>query len=1015
MTSRISLTATWTEIATGASIVSCEGAIEVAYSDTAPGAGDNGHDLETESDPLQYPGASKTWARARWPGSIAIVSGAGAVASIAPQALVAPQVTTPCSISPANPSAGDVVVVDVGTATGVPSPTPFAELEVDGERVALDVPSVVMPRAGNWSLTTRWYNGVAPNAISTATGVVAAAGSVAVTAPAALTAGQFSVSQIPGDPNAVNVRWTVLPDDGGAAITEAYVDIDSGNGAGAPILLSGLAVNTDYRVPVLADTPAGIRIWFANGRSPVNKSPVRVGTPWTAPVNTWTTTVVDIPRDREPIDSGAVLGLDRALVPYSGVTPAPVGSAIEARAKRLSRPGGAVVGYGPWMTIATVGAGGAWSGQLIETRQTWTWSVAEIRVAGSSAPAVTTTNRFTAAHKWAMYEQSNWNRIFTITESLAPVAVDDPDALQIVWADRNPSSPTLGVATRQFVTDATPVSASVVAMANVFAAERPGEILMIAAHTQSGTSPQEMIQEPQTGARKWAYEEATHDMATATRMYQVGLVLDMGWVSWNTSPSNAMAILPILTGKEIDGTVRAPGAVTTWGTTLTHDLREFYDYSYTRLTFCGPHGKGVGASKTSLTTAADGDYEGMVEGWRNVMRDNVHFPEILYCADTNDGALRGESGGVGIWSDIIHHHGHVDWGQNRLARLGMMNALRTAGLVSWSPAVFDRVHWAPDATKATFWISTMDVTTERNRMGGVSPYVRGWTLDGQIITTAQLVPNAGGSGRVGVEITCPAGYTATSPGAVAGRFTYSSILEYGKGELPGFQTYPTDYETDYVLDLLVADVGAAGMPAMPVRMRSAASLGNTLSAPQAFVVDGSQYFTTTSGLAALGYSTPTQYRLDFVGSIDGSTGGDQRIAAMGGNGPVVSIGSGGAVKVTAGGSGTHQHSQVITWGQVFTLTVLIDQPTRAVTIILNGAPENFAPATMAAMPTGQALAVLATAGGGNAARGTIQSVAVRINDLLASTAPLFLAAGNGAAVTAAHGPTGTGWLRGTLA
>ena len=44
MTSRISLTGSWIQIATGASIVSCDGAIEVAYSDTAPAAGDNGRD-----------------------------------------------------------------------------------------------------------------------------------------------------------------------------------------------------------------------------------------------------------------------------------------------------------------------------------------------------------------------------------------------------------------------------------------------------------------------------------------------------------------------------------------------------------------------------------------------------------------------------------------------------------------------------------------------------------------------------------------------------------------------------------------------------------------------------------------------------------------------------------------------------------------------------------------------------------------------------------------------------------
>ena len=175
MTSRISLTASWTEIATGASIVSCEGAIEVAYSDTAPGAGDNGHDLETESGPLQYPGASKTWARARWPGSIAIVSGAGAVASVAPQALAAPQVTLAPGLTPANPQPGDAVVVDPGAATGVPAPqVKSVRLTVGGKDVSVDGGQAVMPAIGTvpWEMDVVWTNGTPPDATVRATGIV---------------------------------------------------------------------------------------------------------------------------------------------------------------------------------------------------------------------------------------------------------------------------------------------------------------------------------------------------------------------------------------------------------------------------------------------------------------------------------------------------------------------------------------------------------------------------------------------------------------------------------------------------------------------------------------------------------------------------------------------------------------------------------------------------------------------------------------------------------------------------
>lgn len=562
----------------------------------------------------------------------------------------------------------------------------------------------------------------------------------------------------------------------------------------------------------------------------------------TTPATAWLASISPLGYDKAIYDSGAVLGRDEAVVPLSGTTNAPDGVEIEARAVRFNdaadTPTGAAT---PWATIGTA-AGGAWQGNLPVPRAPGTWSRAEVRVKGSTAPAAQMTGRFDAGHVWAMYEQSNWNRVFNITEALWPVSVDDPEAVQIFQVERNPNAPNLGAASRTFVTDATPVTASVVALANVFAAERPGEKLAIAAHVQSGTSPAEMIQEPQTGARKWAYEQATNALITAAGQ-KVGLVLDMGWVSWNTSPSNAAAILPILTGKEIDGTVRAPGDTTNWGDVLSHDLREFYDYTYTRLTFCGAHGKGVTASKTNWLTQGDQDYEGMIDTWRRVMQDTAHFPEVIYCPNTNDGALRGEDDGTGGWQDSIHHHGHVDWGQNRLARLGMMHALKAAGLVSWPVPAFDRVHYDPAGAHADFWMDGHHVTTERNRMGGASPYVRGWSLDGQILTTAQIVPNAGGSGFAGVRVTPPAGY---------GPLTYASAIDYGKGELPGFQTYPDDYRNDYVLDLAVIDVGAAGMPALPVRMRSAGELANALPAPASFAVSSTSgpYFVDPNGFGS---------------------------------------------------------------------------------------------------------------------------------------------------------------------
>ena len=541
----------------------------------------------------------------------------------------------------------------------------------------------------------------------------------------------------------------------------------------------------------------------------------------------WSVIPSSLAYDRAIFDSGAAIGLDRADIPLSGTTDAPDGAEIEARAVRFDDatdvPTGAAT---PWTPVG-VAAGGTWQGNLAVPRSTGTWSRAEVRVKGATAPAALLPQRFEAGHVWAMYEQSNWAQVFESTETLPAAAVTDPEAVQVFKANR-----TTGVASRSFITTATPMAPGVVALANAFAAERPGEKLAIAAHVMSGTSPQEMIAEPQVNPRKWDHEVAITDLITQCGQ-QVGVVWNMGWISWNSTPSNPAEMLPIFVGKEITGAAVAPGATTAAGYVLSHDLREFYDFwngttGYTRAAFCGAHGKGVTVSKTNWLTGADDDHEKLNAKWRQVAADTANFPEMLVCAATNDGALRGEDDGAGGWQDTIHHHGHVDWGRNRLARIGMMNALQAVGLASWPTAEFNRVHWATDGSHADFWMDGYNVTTERNRTGGASVYVRGWSLDGQILTTeAQIVADAGGSGFAGVRITPPAGY---------GPFTYASAIDYGRGELPGFQTYPGDYQNDYVLDLAVIDVGAAGMPALPVRTRSAGELANTLPAPAMFTV-----------------------------------------------------------------------------------------------------------------------------------------------------------------------------------
>jgi len=580
----------------------------------------------------------------------------------------------------------------------------------------------------------------------------------------------------------------------------------------------------------------------------------------TPAVVTSITTVTAFAYDKAIFDSGAGIGLTYATVPLSGVatlvdgiTPVANGTKLDIRFELRDDVSGAVISTTTAQEATVAGGAGAWAIDATLTLHADTWAWPQAHVQGSTAAWQTSATRCAAGHMWAAYDQSNWAVPFLQPDAtgLAPNAVADEEAGQTFCVDR-----TTNVAARTMVTDANtvagggnpfPITAQVVEFFNLFAAQRPGEKLAFLASFQSGTSPFEMIAEPQTNGRKWVQEENLMDLFTRSGTAKVGLVIDMGWVAWGVSGQNAARALPIFTGKQLDGTSVTPvtGTAGPAGNTytLTHDFREFHTFwngttGYTCVTFCGPPGEGLSSDQTSWNETGDTDYEAVTDNWRAVMLDTANFPEMLYCANTNDGALLGFDSS-GTWTDNVHHRGYVDWGGNRLMRIGMLNLLQTLGMTSAPVPEFNRSYWDPAGAYADFWMSGFNVTTERNRMGGMgtSAYVRGWSLDGVILTTeAQITANAGGSGLSGVRITCPASYINGAEGAVIGEFNYGSYIDFGEGELPGFVDYPDDNFSNYVLDLPVADVGATGFPGPPMRWRSVGDVPNTLPGPDYFAV-----------------------------------------------------------------------------------------------------------------------------------------------------------------------------------
>lgn len=175
MTSEIYLNeATWTELATGDCVIGARGRIAVHFAATQPTGSAPSHDLVSTEDNLEFTGSDKAWGRALQPGSVALVSGNQVRPSAGPVATLAPTVTVQPSLTPAQPTEGDIVVVATGAATGTPPPTPEVRLVVAGQRVRTDAVPVRMPRAGAWSLTVLWRNRASPNALATAFGTVLA-------------------------------------------------------------------------------------------------------------------------------------------------------------------------------------------------------------------------------------------------------------------------------------------------------------------------------------------------------------------------------------------------------------------------------------------------------------------------------------------------------------------------------------------------------------------------------------------------------------------------------------------------------------------------------------------------------------------------------------------------------------------------------------------------------------------------------------------------------------------------
>lgn len=291
------------------------------------------------------------------------------------------------------------------------------------------------------------------------------------------------------------------------------------------------------------------------------------------PLPTRTVTLAAFSADRVVFDSGAAIGQSQADVPLSGTGTA--GDVVQARAVSLDDGGAATTA---WTDVATVDAGGAWSGNITAQRAA-SWFAAEVRLKSQPGVVAQGAARFGVGHVIAIWGQSGPDRILsTFHDHTPPPAVADPEAVQILHgAAATPQ--------RDFIADAQPLTAATAAMAATLIASRPGEKFAVIFHTVPGTDPRALVNDADV-SRNWAADRALHDFATADGQH-VGLAA----MAWFASPGNlgkdyGEALFPLFSAHRTDGTPVSFPATISYGSGQSyladHWFGEFYDYSRTR-------------------------------------------------------------------------------------------------------------------------------------------------------------------------------------------------------------------------------------------------------------------------------------------------------------------------------------------------------------------------------------------------------------------------------------------------
>ncbi len=546
-------------------------------------------------------------------------------------------------------------------------------------------------------------------------------------------------------------------------------------------------------------------------------------------------TVTDVVTDRALYDSGFAVGRNYGIIPVSGT--GTDGETVEVRAVSIDDGGATSTA---WVDVAVVSAG-LWFGNINVPRSP-SWYRIEARIKAYPQVKRTSVSRFGVGHRIDIWGQSEHARLTDTTFSLTPpVNISNPEAVQVfIGAAGSPS--------RHFVSNATPVTAAVSAMAATCIAVRPQDKFAIVYQAVPGTNFTWLMDDTED-QRKWSDAVLLHNLASSG-----GREAGLACSSWFAGP-NALAasyadtFFPLLARKTTAGVaVTIPGDFTTAQGTIhaDHHWGELYNFTNTRWVAFGPHRFDPLANlRNSKTLAAGGVYtngknrEDCRVSWNglvnNTQASGFILPNKGYSPLTYQNGVQQDAT---TWTDFTHPAGDTADGLSLSGRHTMLAVLQAAGLISVTGPHFHNCYWEPAGAYVEVWSSAGPTTTVRKARGIAEPVlpqgatwthwteVLGFEVNGIPAHSALIQPN----GRV--RILRPGG----------GNFVSSDLLTFGSGDASGCMRQHEDQFAKMWMNWpIVVQAGAVGVDGVPVTpLTPAAVLANT-------IVPSNPYFTTVAG------------------------------------------------------------------------------------------------------------------------------------------------------------------------